>query len=78
MQSSCDNELNGYVMAMSTVPHLCKVPAKQPDCRWNEGPVVALCPTLWMCESAAEGAALGTHSLMRGVRGVVHDGCQLG
>lgn len=31
-----------------------------------------------MCESAAEGAALGTLSLMQGVRGVVHDGCQLG
>ena len=50
----------------------------QPDDRWNEGSVVAFNLAVWKPQSAAEGASQGSHCLMKGVRGVVHDGCQFG
>lgn len=48
---------------------------KQPNYRWNEIPAVALLPTLWMYESAIEGAA--SDNLIQWVRSVIYDRCSL-
>ena len=47
------------------------------DSSRDEGPAEPLLLTPWVQQSAAEGATQGPHSVMQGVRGVVHDGCQL-
>lgn len=48
------------------------------DNSWNKCPVVAFISAAWMQQSAAEGTPSVSHTLIQGVKGVVHDWYQLG
>lgn len=45
----------------------------QSDSSWYDWPAVSLLPTLWLYQSAADGAAKGSYCLILWVRGVDHN-----